>query len=84
MAVEVEAAAAAVFETSSLAGRSGDEEARRLYRIMVPLSKFRAARRGLEIASQGLEVLGGNGYIESWPLARQFRDAQCHTIWEGT
>jgi len=84
MAVEVEAAAAAVFETSSLAGRSGDEEARRLYRIMVPLTKFRAARRGLEIASQGLEVLGGNGYIESWPLARQFRDAQCHTIWEGT
>ncbi len=84
MAVEVEAAAAIVFETASLAGRHGDEEARRLYRIMVPLSKFRAARRGLEVASQGLEVLGGNGYIENWPLARQFRDAQCHTIWEGT
>ena len=83
MAVEVEAAAAVVFEASSLAGRHGDEEARRLYRIMVPLSKFRAARRGLEVASQGLEVLGGNGYIENWPLARQFRDAQCHTIWEG-
>ncbi|MEX0800969.1 MAG: acyl-CoA dehydrogenase family protein [Dehalococcoidia bacterium] len=84
MAVEVEAASAMAFETSSLAGRSGDEEARRLYRILVPLSKFRGARRGLEIASQGLEVLGGNGYIENWPLARQFRDAQCHTIWEGT
>ena len=83
MAVEAEAAAAVVFEASSLAGRHGDEEARRLYRIMVPLSKFRAARRGLEVASQGLEVLGGNGYIENWPLARQFRDAQCHTIWEG-
>jgi len=83
MAVEVEAAAAVVFEASSLAGRHGDEEARRLYRILVPLSKFRAARRGLEVASQGLEVLGGNGYIENWPLARQFRDAQCHTIWEG-
>ena len=52
MAVEVEAAAAVVFEASSLAGRHGDEEARRLYRIMVPLSKFRAARRGLEVASQ--------------------------------
>ena len=84
MTVEVEAASAIVFETASLAGRGGDEEARRLYRILVPLSKFRAARRGLEIASQGLEVLGGNGYIENWPLARQFRDAQCHTIWEGT
>jgi alkylation response protein AidB-like acyl-CoA dehydrogenase len=84
MAVEVEAGTAILFETSSLAGRSGDEEARRLYRIMVPLAKFRAARRGLELASQGLEMLGGNGYIENWPLARQFRDAQCHTIWEGT
>jgi acyl-CoA dehydrogenase len=83
MAVEVEGAGAIVFEAASQAGRSGDEEARRLYRILVPLAKFRAARRGLEVASQGLEVLGGNGYIENWPLARQFRDAQCHTIWEG-
>jgi alkylation response protein AidB-like acyl-CoA dehydrogenase len=84
MAVEVEAAGAIIFEAAAQAGRSGDEEARRLYRILVPLAKFRAARRGLEVASQGLEVLGGNGYIGNWPLARQFRDAQCHTIWEGT
>ncbi len=84
MAVEVEAGSAVVFEAASQAGRFGDEEARRLYRILVPLSKLRAARRGLEVASQGLEVLGGNGYIENWPLARQLRDAQCHTIWEGT
>ncbi|MEE8347424.1 MAG: acyl-CoA dehydrogenase family protein, partial [Dehalococcoidia bacterium] len=84
MAVEVEAAAAIVFEAASLGGRSGDEEGQRLYRILVPLAKLRAARRGVEVASQGLEVLGGNGYIENWPLARQLRDAQCHTIWEGT
>ena len=31
-----------------------------------------------------LEVFGGNGYMEDWPMARQLRDAQCHTIWEGT
>ena len=31
-----------------------------------------------------LEVFGGNGYMEDWPIARQLRDAQCHTIWEGT
>ena len=31
-----------------------------------------------------LEVLAGNGYMEDWPMARQLRDAQCHTIWEGT
>ena len=28
--------------------------------------------------------MGGNGYMEDWPMARQLRDAQCHTIWEGT
>jgi alkylation response protein AidB-like acyl-CoA dehydrogenase len=84
MAVEVEAVSSVVFEASSLAGSSGDEQARQLYRILVPLSKFRGARGGLEHASQAVELLGGNGYIETWPVARQLRDAQCHTIWEGT
>jgi hypothetical protein len=84
MAVALEAASAMCFETSSMAGSTGDEEKRQLYRIMVPLSKFRGARGGLELASQAVEVHGGNGYIENWPVARQLRDAQCHTIWEGT
>ena len=84
MCVDVEATATMAFETSSLAGAHGDERARQLYRIMVPLSKFRGARGGLELASQAVEVMGGNGYIENWPAARQLRDAQCHTIWEGT
>ena len=84
MAVEVEAVSSVVFEASSLAGSSGDEQARQLYRILVPLSKFRGARMGVELASQAVELLGGNGYIETWPTARQLRDAQCHTIWEGT
>jgi hypothetical protein len=34
--------------------------------------------------SHALEVLGGNGYMEDWPLARQYRDVQVNTIWEGT
>ncbi len=84
MAVAVEAVSAIVFETASLAGATGDEAGRRLYRILVPLTKFRGARGGLELASQAVEMLGGNGYIETWPTARQLRDAQCHTIWEGT
>jgi acyl-CoA dehydrogenase len=83
MAVEIEAVSSVVFEAASLAGSMGDEQARQLYRIMVPLAKFRGARMGLELATQAVELLGGNGYIETWPTARQLRDAQCHTIWEG-
>ncbi len=76
MVVELEAAAALVFEATA-----GDGA---LARMLVPLAKFRATRRGVELASQAVEVHGGNGYIENWPVARQLRDAQCHTIWEGT
>ncbi len=83
MAVEVEAGCALAFEAAE-AGASRDPDAKRLYRILVPLAKFRCARRGLELASAAVEMHGGNGYIENWPIARQLRDAQCHTIWEGT
>ncbi|HEV8065373.1 MAG TPA: acyl-CoA dehydrogenase family protein [Acidimicrobiales bacterium] len=60
------------------------EEGARLRRIAIPLAKLRACRVGLESAMHALEVFGGNGYMEDWPVARQLRDAQCHTIWEGT
>ena len=83
MAVAIEGVSSVCFEASSLASVTGDESGRRLYRILVPLSKFRGARWGLDLATQAVEMHGGNGYIETWPTARQLRDAQCHTIWEG-
>jgi hypothetical protein len=83
MAVEVEAGCALAFESAE-AGAGHDEDSRRLYRILVPLAKYRCARRGLDLAIQAVEIHGGNGYIENWPVARQLRDAMCHPIWEGT
>ena len=38
----------------------------------------------MQTASQALERHGGCGYIEDWPLARLFRDAQVLPIGEGT
>jgi acyl-CoA dehydrogenase len=75
MVVELEAAAALVFAAAD----SGP-----ISRLLVPIAKMRTTRRGVELASQALEIHGGSGYIEDWPTARQLRDAQCHTIWEGT
>jgi hypothetical protein len=71
--VEVEAAQALVFE-----GFLGPR-----LRIGAPLVKLRAARLGITAASDAIEVHGGNGYIEQWPVARILRDAQVNTIWEG-
>jgi acyl-CoA dehydrogenase len=84
--VESEAAAAMLFLAASRVPTTLDAigEGDPLARILVPLTKIRCARGGIRSASLALEVFGGNGYIEDWPLARQLRDAQCHTIWEGT
>jgi hypothetical protein len=83
--VESEAASSMLFRvTSRLTGNEAIGEGDRLPRILVPLTKQRCTRGGIESASAALEVFGGNGYIEDWPMARQLRDAQCHTIWEGT
>jgi alkylation response protein AidB-like acyl-CoA dehydrogenase len=71
--VEVEAAQALVFD-----GYLGPR-----LRIGAPLIKLRAARLGITAASDAIEVHGGNGYIEQWPVARLLRDAQVNTIWEG-
>jgi acyl-CoA dehydrogenase len=81
MLVELEAAFALGFECAAAArARDGD----RLRRILVPAAKVRLCRFGVEAASQAVEMHGGNGYCEDWPLTRQLRDAQCHPIWEGT
>lgn len=85
LAVDLEAGLGAVFECASATRNAPDPESGRLLRrILVPLAKLRCTRVALQSATGALEVLGGNGYMEDWPMARQLRDAQCHTIWEGT
>ncbi|MGN9842302.1 acyl-CoA dehydrogenase family protein [Nonomuraea sp. H19] len=71
--VEVEAAQALVFD-----GHLGPR-----LRLAPALIKLRAARLGVTAASDAIEVHGGNGYIEQWPVARLLRDAQVNPIWEG-
>ena len=83
--VELEGGMALTFECAAVTRTTSDaDEARLLRRILIPLAKIRATRAAIGAASSGLEVFGGNGYMNDWPMARQLRDAQCHTIWEGT
>lgn len=88
MHVEAEAVLHMCLEASALGGRfdpgKTTESDEAYLRILTPLTKIRATRVGLQNAVEAVEMLGGNGYIEDWPMARQLRDAQCHTIWEGT
>jgi alkylation response protein AidB-like acyl-CoA dehydrogenase len=83
--VDLEAGMAVTYECAAAERTASDVATGRLVRrILVPLAKMRCTRMALGAASTALEVFGGNGYMEDWPMARQLRDAQCHTIWEGT
>jgi alkylation response protein AidB-like acyl-CoA dehydrogenase len=73
MIVAVEAAQAMVFD-----GFLGPK-----LRLSAPLAKLRTSRLGITTASDAIEMHGGNGYIETWPVARILRDAQVNTVWEG-
>jgi acyl-CoA dehydrogenase len=84
MIVDVEAVQAMVFDGYGVPNHQrGRTDAARL-RIGPPVVKLRAARLGITMASDAIEVHGGNGYVETWPVARILRDAQVNTIWEGT
>jgi len=63
---------------------AGDEEAKKLVRILTPLIKFRACRDARRVTGDAMEVRGGVGYIEEWSDPRLVRDAHLGSIWEGT
>jgi acyl-CoA dehydrogenase len=81
MIVDVEAAQALVFDGTGAANHRQPRSMRQ--RIAVPVTKLKVCRLGITAASDAIEIHGGNGYIETWPVARLLRDAQVNTIWEG-
>ncbi|OBJ27775.1 DNA alkylation response protein [Mycobacterium colombiense] len=81
MIVDVEAAQALVFDCTGATNHRQPRSMRQ--RIAVPVTKLRVCRLGITAASDAIEIHGGNGYIETWPVARLLRDAQVNTIWEG-
>jgi alkylation response protein AidB-like acyl-CoA dehydrogenase len=83
MIVDVEAYLALTFDGSGLANRARNQAVRSGLRLAPAVVKIKAARLGVTMASDAIEIHGGNGYIETWPVARILRDAQVNTVWEG-
>lgn len=83
--MDTEALMALTFEGSAQLGRAdaGDEEARVLARVLTPLAKYHVSDEARRLVAEGMEVRGGNSYIEDWPNARMLRDVQVQSIWEG-
>ncbi|WP_321798763.1 isovaleryl-CoA dehydrogenase [Caballeronia sp. J97] len=88
LALESEAATvlfmrlAGAFEQSAAPGGALAERAWR--RIVTPAAKFWVCKRALEFTGEAMEVWGGNGYVETGPMARFYREAPVNSIWEGS
>jgi hypothetical protein len=52
--------------------------------LLIPVVKGFCTEAGIEIASIGIQVHGGMGYIEETGAAQIFRDARITSIYEGT
>ncbi len=63
---------------------AGDAEAKALVELLTPLAKAHGTDIGNEVASIGVQIHGGMGYIEETGAAQHFRDARITPIYEGT
>ena len=53
-------------------------------RVITPVAKFWNCKRAVGLAAEAMEVFGGNGYVETRPMGRLFREAPVNSIWEGS
>ncbi len=65
-------------------GTRGDRDAANRAEILTPLAKAWATDIGCEVASIGVQVHGGMGFVEETGAAQYMRDARIAPIYEGT
>ncbi|MDX2358270.1 acyl-CoA dehydrogenase family protein [Dietzia sp. PP-33] len=77
-------AEAATWTALRLASAYDDEEFAPYRRLATAVAKYWICKRGPNHAYESLECLGGNGYTESFPLARRYREQPVLAVWEGS
>ena len=71
-----------------LGGRHADEATRTAAQargdLLIPVVKACSTEAGIELASLGVQVHGGMGFVEETGAAQPYRDVRITTIYEGT
>jgi alkylation response protein AidB-like acyl-CoA dehydrogenase/enoyl-CoA hydratase/carnithine racemase len=68
----------AVYRAAAMADQGKD------YRMEAAIVKLTCSEMASEIVDKALQIFGGYGYIEDYPIARMYRDARINQIYEGT
>lgn len=73
---------------ADLAGHAPDEATRTAAALrqdlLVPIAKAWSTDIGVEVASMGVQIHGGMGFVEETGAAQHYRDARIAPIYEGT
>ncbi|HEV7477556.1 MAG TPA: acyl-CoA dehydrogenase [Burkholderiales bacterium] len=64
--------------------KTQDKQHQAFVDLMIPVVKGWCTETGIEVASLGVQVHGGMGFIEETGAAQHLRDARITTIYEGT
>jgi hypothetical protein len=64
--------------------RNSEDLWARLADLLLPLVKGYSSEKAYELLTASLQVLGGSGYLEDYPIAQYIRDAKIDSIYEGT
>jgi len=78
MATEIEAVKLMVYNAARL------RDAGKPYVREAAMTKLFASQVAERVASQCVEVFGGNGFVRDYPAEKYFRDAKVGKIYEGT
>ena len=78
MAMEIEAARLMVYNAARL------KDAGQPYMREAAMAKLFASQVAERVASQCVEVFGGNGFVRDYPAEKYYRDAKVGKIYEGT
>src|SRR5690349_25055794 len=91
MKSQTEAMRALAYTTAAAmdyARKHPDAEARKQHQafvdLMIPVVKGWSTETGIDVASLGVQVHGGMGFVEETGAAQYLRDARITTIYEGT
>ncbi len=66
-----------------MAARAADAGAKNVRRIVSEAKRF-ATDAGWEIANQAMQIMGGIGYTDVYPIEKMVRDIRLSQIWTGT
>lgn len=53
-------------------------------RMLCSMAKNQASKVAIDVTGYCMEMMGGKGFLEEYPIARFHRDAMVTSIWEGT